>query len=47
MGIIVCAPGMPKCAKATVNISTPYDTYWYKIYIDGALFGVRQMISEI
>jgi len=27
------------CTTATVNITTPNDSYWYYIYIDGTYWG--------
>jgi len=37
MGFTGC--GVVLCTTATVNITTPNDSYWYWIYIDGNYWG--------
>jgi len=34
-----CVTIIPPCTTATVNITTPNDSYWYWIYIDGNYWG--------
>ena len=38
IGFTGCGTVIP-CTTGTVAISTPYDSYWYDIYIDGNWWG--------
>ena len=39
IGFAGCVPAPPICYTATVNITTPLDSWWYEIWIDGSYWG--------
>jgi hypothetical protein len=39
--------GVVLCTTATVNITTPSDSYWYWIYIDGNYWGTTNSSGNI
>ena len=47
LGFTGCVPTPPLCTTATVNITTPNDSYWYYVYIDGALWGTTNSSGNI
>ena len=47
MGFTGCGTVIPICTTATVNITTPLDSYWYYIYIDGTYWATTNSSGNI
>ena len=47
IGFTGCGTIIPICTTATVNITTPLDSWWYYIYIDGVLWGTTNSYGNI
>jgi hypothetical protein len=47
MGFTGCGTVIPICTTATVNITTPNDSYQYWIYIDGNYWGTTNWVGNI
>ena len=47
VGFTGCVPAPPTCTTATVNITTPLDSWWYDIYIDGIYWGTTNSVGNM
>jgi len=47
IGFTGCGTVIPICTTATVNITTPNDSWWYYIYIDGTYWDTTNSSGNI